>query len=46
MWFNKLVKDGKICQLKENLGALDIILSVEQMKRLDLAGHCLNDEPV
>ena len=33
-------------QMKENLGALDIALSAEQMKRLDQAGHCLNDEPV
>mgnify|MGYP001822565822 CR=1 FL=1 len=33
-------------QMKENLGALDIALSAEQMERLNLAGHCLNDEPV
>ncbi|MGV2827192.1 aldo/keto reductase [Myxosarcina sp. GI1(2024)] len=33
-------------QMRENLGALDIALSAEQMERLDLAGHCLNDEPV
>ncbi len=33
-------------QMQENLGALDIALSVEQMERLDRAGHCLNDEPV
>ena len=33
-------------QMQENLGALDITLSAEQMKRLDRAGHCLNDEPV
>ena len=33
-------------QMKENLGALDIALSAEQMERLDRAGHCLNDEPV
>ena len=33
-------------QMKENLGALDIALSAEQMEKLDRAGHCLNDEPV
>ncbi|MDJ0898287.1 MAG: aldo/keto reductase [Xenococcus sp. MO_188.B8] len=33
-------------QMKENLGALDLALSAEQMARLDRAGHCLNDEPV
>ncbi len=33
-------------QMQENLGALNIALSAEQMERLDLAGHCLNDEPV
>ncbi len=33
-------------QMKENLGALDIVLSAEQMERLDRAGSCLNDEPV
>ena len=33
-------------QMKENLGAIDLALSAEQMARLDRAGHCLNDEPV
>ena len=33
-------------QMKENLGALNITLSTEQMNRLDRAGHCLNDEAV
>lgn len=33
-------------QMQENLGALNVALSAEQMERLDRAGHCLNDEPV
>lgn len=33
-------------QMQENLGALDMILSTEQMNKLDRAGHCLNDEAV
>ncbi|MGK7952456.1 MAG: aldo/keto reductase [Xenococcaceae cyanobacterium] len=32
--------------MKENLGALKITLSTEQMTKLDRAGHCLNDEAV
>ena len=33
-------------QMKENLGALNITLSAEQMEKLDRAEHCLNDKPV
>ncbi|MDJ0727450.1 MAG: aldo/keto reductase [Prochloraceae cyanobacterium] len=33
-------------QMQENLGALDITLSAEQIERLDRAGNCVNDEPV
>jgi aryl-alcohol dehydrogenase-like predicted oxidoreductase len=36
---------GKPAHLKENLGALDLTLSPEQMAKLDNAGHCLNEEP-
>ncbi len=35
-----------VAQMQENLGALNLALSAEQMERLNLAGHCLNDEPV
>ncbi|MDJ0591677.1 MAG: aldo/keto reductase [Pleurocapsa sp. MO_226.B13] len=37
---------GNPQHMQENLGALDITLSTEQMTVLDLAGHCLNDEAV
>ena len=37
---------GNPDQMQENLGALDINLSIEQMTELDLAGHCPNDEAV
>ena len=37
---------GNPQHLKENLGALDIILSTEQMTKLNQAGYCLNDEAV
>ena len=33
-------------QMTENLGALYLDLSAEQMNKLNQAGHCLNDEPV
>jgi aryl-alcohol dehydrogenase-like predicted oxidoreductase len=33
-------------QMQENLGALDITLSPEQMTKLDQAGNCPNDEVV
>ena len=33
-------------QMKENLGALDVNLSTEQMTRLNEAGNCPNDEVV
>ena len=32
--------------MQENLGALNITLSTEQMTKLNQAGHCLNDEAV
>ncbi|GAB4529462.1 MAG: aldo/keto reductase [Pleurocapsa sp.] len=32
-------------QMQENLGALDLVLSSEHMEKLNLAGHCSNDEP-
>ena len=32
--------------MKENLGALNITLSTEQITKLNQAGHCLNDEAV
>ena len=32
--------------MKENLGALNITLSTEQISKLNQAGHCLNDEAV
>ncbi len=37
---------GNLQHMEENLGALKITLSPEQMERLDQAGHCPNDEPV
>ena len=37
---------GNPKHMKENLGALNITLSTEQMTKLNQAGHCLNDEAV
>ncbi len=37
---------GNPKQMQENLGALNINLSTEQMTKLNQAGHCLNDEAV
>lgn len=31
--------------LRENLGALDLTISAEQMAKLTMAGHCHNEEP-
>ncbi|MGD1856640.1 MAG: aldo/keto reductase [Leptolyngbyaceae cyanobacterium] len=36
---------GRPDHLKENLGALDLTLSTEQMAKLNNAGHCMNEEP-
>ena len=37
---------GNPQHMKENLGALNITLSTEQMTKLNQAGYCLNDEAV
>jgi aryl-alcohol dehydrogenase-like predicted oxidoreductase len=37
---------GTAEHMRENLGALDVLLSAKHMEKLDLAGHCPNDEPV
>ena len=36
---------GRPEHMKENLGALDLALSPEQMATLNNAGHCVNQEP-
>ena len=37
---------GNPKQMQENLGALNITITTEQMTKLNQAGHCLNDEAV
>ncbi|NER78823.1 MAG: aldo/keto reductase [Leptolyngbya sp. SIO1D8] len=36
---------GRPEHMRENLGALDLILTPEQMAKLNHAGHCINEEP-
>ncbi|EKU96490.1 putative oxidoreductase, aryl-alcohol dehydrogenase like protein [Leptolyngbya sp. PCC 7375] len=36
---------GRPEHMQENLGALDLTLSTEQMTKLNNAGHCVNEEP-
>lgn len=36
---------GKPEHMRENLGALNLTLSPEQMAKLNNAGHCVNEEP-
>ena len=36
---------GQPAHMQENLGALELQLSPQQMATLDNAGHCINEEP-
>ncbi|WP_407657768.1 aldo/keto reductase [Leptolyngbya ectocarpi] len=36
---------GRPEHMQENLGALDLTLSTDQMAKFNNAGHCVNEEP-
>jgi aryl-alcohol dehydrogenase-like predicted oxidoreductase len=36
---------GQPAHMRENLGALDVTLTDDQMTKLTMAGHCPNEEP-